>query len=132
MQTPETYTQILSPIENDELLLQDNVRLQNAVDNLAELAPDVVLKPALTQNSWDGISTLFSSMFGFWNCGKQIHASSSSSSLSATLASQLRCVHPATVTTVCAVRYGYPRVELAWASKDVEQPSWIYGQCMPS
>ena len=91
--------------------MQDNVRLQNAVDNLAELAPDVVLKPELGQNSWDGISTLVSSLFGFWNCGKQIHASSSSGSLGATFGS-LSTGHPTIMTTISAGRSDHASVML--------------------
>jgi hypothetical protein len=61
--------------------VQDNVRLQNAVDNLAELAPDVVSRPGMSQTNWDGISTLVNSLFGFWGCSKAIPNSTSVSSM---------------------------------------------------
>lgn len=79
--------------------MQDNVRLQNAVDNLAELAPDVVMKPEISHTSWDGISTLVTSVLGFWKCGRQLPASSSSSSLGAEL-DMFACQHASTPYSV--------------------------------
>lgn len=59
---------------------QDNVRLQSAVENLAQLAPDVDAKRDGGNRSWGGVSTALSGLLGCWKASPPLRSKIPSSS----------------------------------------------------